>query len=449
MKTLIIDDQKSICYSLQRVLENKGYDVNVCYDGESGLKEILKGIYDVVFLDIRLPDISGLEILKIIKDTSTINSKIIIMTAFHESDIAVDSIKYGAYDYIIKPFDNNELEKILNKITSSSNNHEVKQLCIEKDNGKCSDKIISNSTHMIEVIKKIGKLSQSDESVLITGETGTGKDIIAKAIHNYSSRSSKNFVAINCSALPRELLESELFGYEKGAFTGADRTYIGKIEYANSGTLFLDEIGDMPIEIQAKLLRVLQNKTITKLGSNKSIDVNVRIISATNKNLNELISKGLFRQDLYYRLNTYEIHLLPLRERKEDIIPLVEYFVKKFSKKHITITETALNGLLNYDFPGNVRELENIVKRTLIESEDIVVNFKIPECQNNNSDRLIKEIINDFERKINKIGLKEYFGDLEEKIVRYYYNKNNCNQVKTSDELKIARNTLRKILKID
>ena len=448
MNTLVIDDQKSICYSLKRVLECSGHTVSLCHDGISGIEEFLRNNYDLVFLDVRLPDICGLDILTQIKGKKQNHSKVIVMTAHHDSGIAVDAIKLGAYDYILKPFDNTELQNILQNILNAANT-ETMYFCVDKDSADCSDKIISKSIHMINVIKKIGKLSQFDEPVLITGETGTGKDIVARAIHNYSGRSDKPFVAINCSALPRELLESELFGYEKGAFTGADKTYIGKVEYANEGTLFLDEIGDMPFDIQAKLLRVLQNKSITRLGSNKSINVNIRIISATNKKIATLLEKGLFRQDLYYRINIYEIEIPPLRKRKEDVMPLIEYFINKYTNKVVKISKEALLKLEQYNFPGNVRELENLIKRALMDyKEDTISDFNIT-TNNNLLNDLHHLLIQDFEISKNKISIKDYIAFLEKKLVEHYFNIYNRNQLKTAEELKIARNTLRKILEID
>lgn len=450
MKVLVIDDQKSICYSLKRLLEQNGMVVTLAYDGKSGIDFFYNNYFDIVFLDVKLPDIDGLYILDKISKEAGHKCKIVIMTAFHESDIALNAMKKGAFDYILKPFDSEQLNNIISNIikenqTTSFDNY----LCVKND-AECTEKIISGSNHMLEVIKKIGKISQTNESVLITGETGTGKEIIARAIHNYSKRSGKNFVAINCSAIPQELLESELFGYEKGAFTGAAKEYTGKIEFGDGGTVFLDEIGDMPLLLQAKILRLLQEREITRIGSNKIRKVDVRFIAATNRDIVELINKKLFREDLYYRLNTYEINLKPLRERKDDIIPLCKYFIAKYANKEMKLTAQAVNKLLQYDYPGNIRELENIIKRAVLGSLDFIDEENIPIPVKSLKEELLNDsILTGYEQLVEEKGLNKFMWEIQVKIAKNFYLKYEKNQVLTSEKLKISRNKLRKLLDID
>ncbi|MCB4204889.1 sigma-54 dependent transcriptional regulator [Deferribacterales bacterium Es71-Z0220] len=452
MNVLVIDDQKSICYSLRRLLEQKGMHVVLAYDGTSGLKLFYGNIFDIIFLDVKLPDIDGLELLEKLSSSNFAesNTKVIVMTAFHETDIAIDAMKKGAFDYILKPFDSDQLNSIISNILKEDKEQDFgTYLCVQNDND-CNEKIISNSTHMLDTIKKIGKISQTDESVLITGETGTGKEIVAKALHNFSKRRNKNFVAINCSSIPADLLESELFGYEKGAFTGASNDHIGKLEFAEGGTVFLDEIGDMPLTLQAKILRVLQEREIVKLGSNKIKKINVRFIAATNRNIPELVNLKLFRNDLYYRLNTFEINLKPLRERKDDIIPLCKYFLSKYADRKIKLTQKAADKLIKYDYPGNIRELENIIKRAVINGSDVIHADDIAIInESQKEDLAFASLLSEYEELIESNGLNDFILKIEENIANSFYIKYGKNQVLTADKLKVSRNKLRKLLGLD
>ncbi|MCA1933414.1 MAG: sigma-54 dependent transcriptional regulator [Calditerrivibrio sp.] len=450
MNVLVIDDQKSICYSLKRLLEKNNMNVTLAYDGQTGMDIFSKDRFDIVFLDVKLPDIDGIDLLENFFPKVNHNAKIIIMTAFHETDIALKSMKIGAFEYILKPFDSEQLNEIISNILRGYNkeNQDI-YLCVKND-PNCKEKLISGSSHMLDVIKKIGKVSKTSDSVLITGETGTGKEIVARAIHNYSSRSKGPFIAINCSAIPQELLESELFGYEKGAFTGAVKDYTGKIEYANGGTVFLDEIGDMPLLLQSKILRLLQDREIIRIGSNETKSIDVRFIAATNRDIHQLMLDGSFRKDLYYRLNTYEINLKPLRERKDDIIPLCKYFLGKYTTKEVRITDKALEKLLSYDYPGNIRELENVIKRAVLESPDVIDEKDLFFWESKvKPSGLLESIFEHYKKNLDIKDLNSFIEEIETFIVKNCYEMFDRNQVLTAEKLGISRNKLRKLLGID
>lgn len=344
-------------------------------------------------------------------------------------------MKHGAFDYLVKPFEFEEVLGILRKMEKKNSDY----FCLSPSDD-CEEKFVCKSKSMVSILKSIGQIADTDIPVLIMGETGTGKELVAKAIHNYSGRKNQKMVSLNCSAIPSELLESELFGYEKGAFSGADSRKIGKIELANNGTLFLDEIGDMNLELQAKLLRVLQDKSFYRLGGNSLISVNIRVISATNKDIESMVKKNEFRRDLFYRLSGFLIKIPPLRDRTEDIEPLLEHFVKKYSKQEIHISKDFIKKLMKYDFPGNVRELENIVRLSVVKG-DFDLNFT-SDSRNNTFD--FESILPSEVRPLS-IMVKEF----QKRYVENVYRLCGYNQVKTSEKLKISRNTLRKILELD
>ena len=366
-RILIADDERSIRLVLRKYLQSQGHEVIEAEDGRRALEILKSSPVDVAFVDIKMPGKSGLEILEEVKDVP-----IVILTAYGTLDYTVSAMEKGAVDYITKPFSFEEIKEILNKVLSS-HPQEVRTT-------KASNEIVGTSKKMQEVFKLVGKVAKSDVTVLITGESGTGKELIAKAIHRYSDRKEKPFLAVNCAALPPNLLEAELFGYERGAFTGAVSSKKGLFEQANGGTLFLDEIGELPLELQAKLLRVLQEKEIRRIGGERTIKVDVRIVAATNRNLEEEVKRGNFREDLLFRLNVVKIELPPLRERKEDIIPLALYFIRKFSREFKLplkkLTERAVKWLMSYEFPGNVRELENMILRAMIVSPTSVIDIE-------------------------------------------------------------------------
>lgn len=367
---LVVDDEASIRESLKDWLMEDGYSVALAIDGEDAILRVEASQYDVILLDLKMPGIDGLETMRRIKEISP-DSEVLMMTAYAAVDTAVLAMKEGAFDYLVKPFDPDEIELQIKKILAH------KEVILENillrkrlEEQTQYDEIIGKSPAMQEIFDLIDRVASSDSTVLITGESGTGKELVAKAIHGNSSRCYMPFVAVNCGALPDSLLESELFGYEKGAFTGADHTKRGRFEMAQSGTILLDEIGDISLKTQVDLLRVLQQKEISPLGSESPIEVDVRILAATNRDLDASIKKGDFREDLFYRLNVISIHMPPLRERKEDIPLLANAFVKqqcmKMNREIVKISPPALRQLMDYHWPGNVRELENIIERALV-----------------------------------------------------------------------------------
>ena len=367
---LVVDDEASIRESLKDWLMEDGYSVALAIDGEDAILRVEASQYDVILLDLKMPGIDGLETMRRIKEISP-DSEVLMMTAYAAVDTAVLAMKEGAFDYLVKPFDPDEIELQIKKILAH------KEVILENillrkrlEEQTQYDEIIGKSPAMQEIFDLIDRVAPSDSTVLITGESGTGKELVAKAIHGNSSRCYMPFVAVNCGALPDSLLESELFGYEKGAFTGADHTKRGRFEMAQSGTILLDEIGDISLKTQVDLLRVLQQKEISPLGSESPIEVDVRILAATNRDLDASIKKGDFREDLFYRLNVISIHMPPLRERKEDIPLLANAFVKqqcmKMNREIVKISLPALRQLMDYHWPGNVRELENIIERALV-----------------------------------------------------------------------------------
>jgi len=369
---LVVDDEKSMRDSMQMLLQ-ESYTVFTAKSGKEAVKVVKNNPVDLVLLDIRLPEIDGIEILKIIKGIDA-SIEVIMITAVVTVKKAVEAIHHGAYDYITKPFDiaalQEQVEKVLEKRQLLQENVSLRKLI---ENDYQFEKIVGKSESIREVFKVIEDVAKSNATILITGESGTGKELVARAIHNRSPRQEHLFVPINCAAIPENLLESELFGHERGSFTGAIERQLGKFEIANGGTLFLDEIGALPLPMQAKLLRALQEKQIQRIGAPHPLPVDVRLISATNSELRAEIKKNKFREDLYYRLNVIPIHLPSLRERKEDIPLLANHFLHKFNhefgKKIKAIKKDTMNLLANYSWPGNIRELENLIERLVVLSK--------------------------------------------------------------------------------
>ncbi len=363
-KIVIVEDDISALESLGELLSLDNFEVSLFSDPLKALPYIKDNNIDLVISDIKMPNITGLELLEKVKKLDS-SIDVILITAFGDISIAVDAIKKGASHYILKPINYEELKSQIEKIAEY---RQLKNL-INTDS-EFSIEIVNKSESMKNVINLSRKIAKIDSTVLLVGETGTGKEVLSRFIHKNSNRSEKPFLPVNCAALPKELLESELFGYEKGAFTGATQSRRGKFILADKGTIFLDEISEMDYEIQSKLLRILEDGIVEKIGSEKSYKTDVRIIAATNKNLEQLVSAGKFRKDLYFRLNVFKIEIPPLRERKDDILPLSEIFLKSFSrrynKKIIGFSEDAINVLKNYSFPGNVRELKHIIERAVI-----------------------------------------------------------------------------------
>jgi two-component system NtrC family response regulator len=369
-RILIAEDEKAQRELLEGFLKKEGFSVDGVANGREALQRIEGNFYDLALIDYKMPELDGLKTLKEIRRLYP-DLPVVMMTAYGTIETAVASMKEGALDYLTKPIDLEELLLILQKVIERSNliqeNRELKARLQER---YTFNNIVYGSPKMEEVMGLVSRVAPSQATVLIRGESGTGKELIANAIHYASPRSGGPLVKVSCSAIPETLLESELFGYEKGAFTGAAQRRIGRFEEANGGTIFLDEIGDLSPGIQVKLLRILQEKEFQRLGSNTSIKTDVRVIAATHRNLEELMKKGIFREDLYYRLNVISIHLPPLRERKEDIPLLIDFFLKKYSKENqksiSDVSKEARALLLRHPYPGNVRELENLIERAVV-----------------------------------------------------------------------------------
>jgi len=418
---LVVDDEKSMRDSMHMLLKDS-YEVHLANSGKEAIQIIKKNPIDLVLLDIRLPEIDGIEILKIIKGIDD-SIEVIMVTAVITVGKAVEAIRHGAYDYITKPFDiqalTEQVEKVIEKRALLKENISLRKL-IEKDYQ--FEKIVGKSPEIREVFKIIDDVAQSNATILITGESGTGKELVAHAIHNRSPRKEKLFVAVNCAAIPENLLESELFGHEKGSFTGASDRQIGKFEIANGGTLFLDEVGSLPLTMQAKLLRAIQEKEIERIGSGKPLPVDVRLISATNSDLKTEIKNRRFREDLYYRLNVIPVHLPPLRERKEDIPLLASHFLNKynheFGKKIKGFKKEVLSLLTAYSWPGNVRELENLIERLVVLTKNGLIEVeKLPSeikgdksCAPATAEAKLKDAIKKFESDFIRQALEKAGG---------------------------------------
>lgn len=368
-RILIVEDEKSMREVLKMLLEGEVYEVTTASDGLEGLSYVEKDIFDLVITDMKMPRVDGFEVLKKVKELSP-DTVVLMITAFGTTEKAVEARKLGAYDFISKPFDIDEIRLIVKKAIEKKREREELEILRKKVETTYSlGNIIGHSPRMQELFRLVPKIAQSNSNVLITGESGSGKELVAAALHNLSHRKEKNFVAINCAAFPEGLLESELFGHMKGAFTGAMYNKQGLFEIADGGSVLLDEIAEMPTSLQAKLLRVLENGVFRRVGGTNDIKVDVRIISATNKELQEEISAGRFREDLFYRLNVVPVNIPPLRDRKEDIPLLAEHFLRKTSNDPKRLTSAAMKMLMDYSWKGNVRELENIIERVALLTE--------------------------------------------------------------------------------
>jgi len=447
-KILVIDDEEFIRINLKDIFTSEKYKVDVACLGKRGLNAIKTNQYDLAFLDINLPDMNGIEVLKEIKKIEP-DLLVIIITGFASVESAVNAIKLGAYDYIKKPFKADAI-KLITKLALETQSLKKKVIELETQQKEHSDisSIVGFSPEIDTLKNHISEIAKYDsETVLITGESGTGKELVASAIHNLSPRKEKSFVEINCATIPENLLESELFGHEKGAFTNAYSKKIGLLEIAEGGTLFLDEIGEMSLSLQAKLLRVLENKKIRRLGSNKDLEIDVRIIAATNKNLKNAISESTFRNDLYYRLNVLRIEVPPLRARGSDIILLAEYFLnifkKKFSKPVEKFDEQAKTVLRNYNWPGNVRELRNVIERTCILHNEKIIKSEHIAGDFIGSTRQLGLKICDEDFDLTQASYEEILNNIEFKIISKAVSISDGNISQTAKLLQIPRETLR------
>ena len=437
-KILIIDDEAPSREALVLLLQNADYDTKGAGSGNEAFALLAEDAFDIIITDLFLPDIDGIDILKRVKSVAPA-MEVILITGHASAETAVRAMKEGAFDYITKPLNLDELRIIIDKAVEkrlllNENVYLKKQL---RDKFEFAN-IIGASPAMQKVFNRMKRIIQTDSTVLIIGESGTGKEIVAKAIHFNGHRKDKPFVAVHCGAIPENLLESELFGHTKGAFTGAIRDKIGKFEAANKGTIFLDEIGTMPMHLQTKLLRVLQEQEVERVGSNRPIKLDVRVISATNQNLEEEVKAGNFRDDLYYRLNVIPLNLPPLRERVEDILPLVRHFLRKNCKEMkrpmMTLSKDALEALEFYHWPGNVRELENIVERTvaLTEGDQITLDDLPSAIRAGASTRVIER----------GVDLPKTISDIEKKMITEALALSNGVKAKAAQMLNLNRTTL-------
>lgn len=432
---LVVEDEKNQRILLKRLLKKEGNEPEEAENGNDALIAFDRGDFDLVLLDQRLPDMSGIEVLKKLKEINPI-IPVIIITAYANVEDAVNAMKLGAYHYLTKPINPDELTIIIKNAFESlklkRENEELKETLKEKFR---YDKIIYASSAMEEIMSIASRAAGSYANVLITGESGTGKELIAGAIHNLSKRDKKNFVTTHLAALPETLVEAELFGYERGAFTGAEKRRIGKFEFASGGTIFLDEIGELPQSVQVKLLRVIQEKKIVRLGSNEEIPVDARLICATNKKIENEVENGTFRQDLFYRLNVIRIHLPPLRRRKEDIPLLIDHFVRVHSQKEQKrikgLTDEAMKNLLKYNFPGNIRELENIIEQAIVLARGEYLT----------KESLPVSIIQ--KKRITAGKLNETIERIEKEMIQESLRRNDWNQSNAANELGISERVLR------
>jgi two-component system response regulator AtoC len=372
-QVLIVDDEPNLRKILSAQLSRDGYDVMTAEDGEQGLGFLREHHIDLVITDLKMPKIDGMTLLReALRETPDL--PVVMITAHGTVDTAVEALKIGAFDYLTKPFDKDEVRQVVAKALKTRQLADVEATTLEKGATGARFGIIGASPGLTDLYAVLERVADTPTTVLITGESGTGKELVARALHDHSSRRDKPFIKVNCAAIPKELIESELFGYERGAFTGAVSSKPGRFELANGGTLFLDEIGEIPVEMQVKLLRALQESEFERVGGIKTIRVDVRLVAATNRDLKKLIAGGTFREDLFYRLNVVPIRLPALRERNVDIPLLVEHFLRKFNerlKKHVTgIEPDALDVLSAYGWPGNIRELENVVERAVLFCDD-------------------------------------------------------------------------------
>lgn len=420
-RILVVDDEESIREFLEIMLKKEGYDPTCVEDGLQAIEIFKKKSFDLVISDLQMPNMTGIELLRKIREQDP-DMLFIMITAFGTTETAVEAMKLGAYDYITKPFKIDEVRiNIANALRSRNLEFENRTLKKELVREYSFQNLIGNSEPMFRIFDMIKRVSQTPTNILITGESGTGKEMIAKAIHFNGPLKDKPFVPVNCGAIPESLMESEMFGHKKGSFTGAVVDKAGMFEVADGGTLFLDEIGELPLSIQVKLLRAIQERVIRRVGAVDDTEVNVRIIAATNRNLQDMVSEGEFRQDLFYRLNVINIHSPPLRERKEDIALLTNHFLKKYNErlgKNVNgISQEALEQIKNYNYPGNVRELENIIERTVaLEGGSMILPESLPPMVNTPSGR---KMASSHEIEITEEGLdlEKIIGQIEKELL--------------------------------
>lgn len=437
-RILVIDDDQGICHLLARILQKEGFNVVAETSPSNAINSFKSNNFDLVITDFYMPEMNGLELLGEIKNINP-DVDVIVMTAYASIDNAVDAMRKGAYDYIVKPFQNDDLllsiKRVFEKRMLAEENRYLRAELSKKYG---FHNIIGSSPAMQNLFNLIERVADSDAAALLIGESGTGKELVARAIHFSGKKKDRNFVAINCSALPDTLLESELFGHTKGAFTGATESKQGLFEYANGGTLFLDEIADTSPSVQAKLLRVIEDKKIRKLGDNKEMEVDVRIITATSRNLRKLIDENTFREDLFYRINVFPLNIPPLRERREDIPLLIDHFLKDRKRIH----PSALDIFMNYNWPGNVRELENMIERLVVfASSETVMPDDLP---SEIKDTVCKKIDSSLSYQEAK---KQVLDEFNQNFIVCTLRQTGGNVTKAAEKLKLDRANLQRLMR--
>ena len=444
---LIVDDDKAICWVLEKAFTGEGFLVDIAANGKQALDLIQENQYSLVTMDIRMPVMDGIAALEKIRQLPD-RPETIVMTAHSSMDNTIEAMKHGAFEYVIKPFD---IDEILDLARRAIEKYENRRQQTHGEFRAVTDRIIGDSPSMRELYKKLGRIAPTDSTVLITGETGTGKDLFARAIHYYSSRRDKPFIMVNCASIPGELLESELFGHVRGAFTGATMERRGKCALADGGTLFLDEIGAMKYDLQAKLLTFLQRSEFEPVGSSQTVHVYVRVITATNADIFRMTSEGAFREDLYYRLMVVPLHISPLRERREDIPLLANYFVERYNSRYnldFKLTPDIVGELMSRDFPGNVRELENAIHRMVVLQltelgSEAAVAIAVPGQNDLESvHAIVSKLVESGESGL----LARAHEHIEEPLLRKVMSRVGENQSEAAKMLGVSRNTLRKLL---
>ena len=459
-RILVADDEENIRWILQTSLGRAGFEVDCAPNGRDAVRKALERNYSLILLDINMPDLGGFEVMTRVRNGG-VDSPIIFITAHNTVSNAIDSMQLGAYDYITKPFDLEEVNRFAEK---AARNREASARMRRSENGGETEEVsleemIGSSSRMLEVYKLVGRTAGRDITVLVTGESGTGKELVARAIHSNSPRRKKRLVSVNISAIPGDLMESELFGYEKGAFTGAAGQKKGRFEEADGGTLHIDEIGELSVDLQSKLLRAIEEKRIYRLGAERPVSVDARIIASTNRNLRDSVAEGSFREDLFYRLNVISVSLPPLRERKEDIGELAGHFLRKYSAEFgggsKTLSPEAGEILAAHDWPGNVRELENAIKRLLVLSPDGVISAEDAENAiektrgggnpekdaEGGAERLLRAMLEEADLSSRNVH-REIIGGLEKKLIEIVLDGTGGNAKRAAEILGINRNTL-------
>jgi len=447
-KILVIDDEEIIRNFIAETLKREGFEVSTAENGKEGVGQFKDNSYDLVFTDMKMPDLTGIDVLSKIKELSP-QTPVVVITAYGSIENAVEAMRYGAFNYLIKPFTPDTIEAVVEKAKEHQSLITENQFLREEVYNKRTSSengVIAENQEMQKILKDVARIAKSNASVFITGESGTGKEVIAQAIHDQSLRSNRPFIKVNCAAVPETLIESEFFGHEKGAFTGANQKRIGRFELANGGTLLLDEVTEIPLTVQAKLLRAIQEQVFERVGGSKPIKVDVRIIATSNRDVKQAIEGHALREDLYYRLNVVPINLPPLKERSDDVIPLATYFLERMSKENHKkvkdLSPSAKQKLLSYNWPGNVRELANIIERAVVmESEDKITPESIFLEPTGDLPAKHNIDIEASEEKGLPVGLS--LRELEKQLIIETLHAHNNNKKKTAEILGISPRTLR------